>query len=229
MHAQVAADVAPCPLCTTSQGFCRWQQARLPLALDDSFPASPGKAAALPGASGGQAAPSSSSRQADLPASAQAQPAADRGASAAGDVPPAQNGRGQQRGVRSIKVVLPSRKGRPNTQLASPGSAIAPACTAEPAGSAALPAARPAAQASRHPTTDPGLPDSELARAGKVVRAVLKLKVALNFAVPVREEWAPGYHSVITHPMDLGTVAARLAAGQYADAGKPAVLPRSCV
>ena len=206
-----------------SHGFCRWQREGLPLAPDGSFPASPRGPAALPGASASQAAPSGSSRQADQPASAQAQPAAGRGASGTGAAPPAQNGRGKERGVRSIKVVLPSRKGRCNAQLASPGSAVAAACTAEPAGTAALPAARPAAQLSSHPTTDPGLPDSELARAGKVVRAVLKLKVAVNFAVPVREEWAPGYHSVITHPMDLGTVAARLAAGQYADAGEPAV------
>lgn len=211
-------------LCTTSYGFCRWQREGLPLTPDGSFPASPRGLAALPGANGGQAAPGSSSRQADQPASAHAQPAVGQGASGTGAAPPAQNGRGQQRGFRSIKVVLPSCRGRRDSQLASP---IAAACTAEPAGTALVPAARPASKPSSHPSTEPGLPDSELARAVRVVRAVLKLKVALNFAMPVREEWAPGYHSVITHPMDLGTIAARLAAGQYADAGELANLQRS--
>ena len=208
---------APC-----APGLCRWQQEGLPLTPDGTFPASPGRAAGLPGASAAQAAPSDISRQADQPASAQAEPAAGRGASGPGPGPPAQNGRGRQRGVTSIKVVLPSRKGRRDARSASPGSAVAAPRTAESAGRAPAAAARGAAQPSSRPSTDPGLPDSELARASQVVRAVLKLKVALNFAVPVREEWAPGYHLVIQHPMDLGTVAARLAAGQYANAGEPA-------
>ena len=213
---------APC-----ARDLCRWQQEGLPLTPDGTFPASPGRSAGLPGASAAQAAPSGSSKQADQPASAEAQPAAGRQDPAEpGAVPPAQNGRGRQRGVRSIKVVLPSRKGRRDARSASPGSAVAAARTAEPAGRAPVAAARVAAQPSSRPSTDPGLPDPELVRASQVVRAVLKLKVALNFAVPVREEWAPGYHLVIQHPMDLGTVAARLAAGQYANAGEPAVWQR---
>lgn len=60
----------------------------------------------------------------------------------------------------------------------------------------------------------------ELKRALKAVKAVLKLKVAAVFAAPVSEEDVPGYHSVISQPMDLHTVADKLQQHAYASLGE---------
>lgn len=40
-------------------------------------------------------------------------------------------------------------------------------------------------------------------------------KVTKHFREPVTEDIAPDYHSVISQPMDLGTIRAKLAAGEY--------------
>jgi hypothetical protein len=45
------------------------------------------------------------------------------------------------------------------------------------------------------------------------------LEGGVNFVAPITDAIAPGYSSVIKRPMDLGTVAARLDDGRYADSG----------
>lgn len=51
------------------------------------------------------------------------------------------------------------------------------------------------------------------------MRRVARSKVGALFAQPVTEEQAPGYHSVVARPMDLGTIAHRLEAGHYRSLG----------
>ena len=60
----------------------------------------------------------------------------------------------------------------------------------------------------------------ELKRAQKAVKGVLKLKVAVLFSAPVSEEEVPGYHDVVTEPMDLQTVVDKLQQHQYASIGE---------
>ena len=60
----------------------------------------------------------------------------------------------------------------------------------------------------------------ELKRALKAVKGVLKLKVATLFSAPVSEEDVPGYHNVVTEPMDLQTVSDKLQQQQYTSIGK---------
>ncbi|BDA48817.1 probable pH-interacting protein at C-terminar half [Coccomyxa sp. Obi] len=64
-----------------------------------------------------------------------------------------------------------------------------------------------------------GLDAGQAAAALGVVRKVARSKVGALFAQPVTEEQAPGYHSVIARPMDLGTIAHRLEAGHYRSLG----------
>ena len=44
----------------------------------------------------------------------------------------------------------------------------------------------------------------------KITKKLLSLPISLYFLSPVTDEIAPDYSSVISHPMDLGTVAERL-------------------
>ena len=60
----------------------------------------------------------------------------------------------------------------------------------------------------------------ELKRAQKAVKGVLKLKVAALFSAPVSEEEVPGYHDVVTEPMDLQTVVDKMQQHQYASIGE---------
>ena len=75
----------------------------------------------------------------------------------------------------------------------------------------------------KHKGTDSAAAASDLAadlsKAQKVVTALLRLKVAAIFSVPVSEEEVPGYSLVIKQPMDLGTVLEKLKKGKYASAG----------
>ncbi|KAK9815815.1 hypothetical protein WJX72_010117 [[Myrmecia] bisecta] len=57
------------------------------------------------------------------------------------------------------------------------------------------------------------------AEADEVVKAVLRLKSAWPFSAPVDEALVPGYHSIITQPMDLLTMSQRLQAGEYTTLG----------
>eukprot|EP00161_Ancyromonas_sigmoides_P002060 TRINITY_DN11803_c0_g1_i1.p1 TRINITY_DN11803_c0_g1~~TRINITY_DN11803_c0_g1_i1.p1 ORF type:complete len:197 (-),score=63.21 TRINITY_DN11803_c0_g1_i1:115-705(-) len=50
-----------------------------------------------------------------------------------------------------------------------------------------------------------------------VLRNVLKRPNAEWFSVPVSDELAPGYSTVVRHPMDLGHVERTMAAGGYPD------------
>lgn len=61
---------------------------------------------------------------------------------------------------------------------------------------------------------------ADFANAQKVVKGILKLKVAAPFSTPVSEEDVPGYGAVIDNPMDLGTVLEKLKKGEYASAGQ---------
>lgn len=45
---------------------------------------------------------------------------------------------------------------------------------------------------------------------GWLPQAVMESKHGAPFAVPVSEDMVPGYHTVIQHPMDLGTIANNL-------------------
>ncbi|GAB4819339.1 hypothetical protein N2152v2_006385 [Parachlorella kessleri] len=54
------------------------------------------------------------------------------------------------------------------------------------------------------------------AHAGKVLKAVMRLRDAESFLLPVPRNY-PGYHQVVKHPMDLGTVAKKLQQGKYQD------------
>lgn len=67
----------------------------------------------------------------------------------------------------------------------------------------------------------------ELKRALKAVKGLSKLKVAAPFTAPVSEEEVPGYHDVVTEPMDLQSVADKLQQHQYASIGKSACSPSS--
>ena len=68
---------------------------------------------------------------------------------------------------------------------------------------------------------------ADLANAQKVIKGILKLKVAAPFSTPVSEEDVPGYGAVIDNPMDLGTVLEKLKKGEYASAGQALVLSSS--
>lgn len=62
--------------------------------------------------------------------------------------------------------------------------------------------------------------DAHLKLAQKVVKGLTKLDSAAPFLTPVSEEEAPGYHSVVKEPMDLGTVLNKLKTGAYSSLGK---------
>ena len=64
-----------------------------------------------------------------------------------------------------------------------------------------------------------GLDAGQAAAAVAVVRRMMRSKAGALFAQPVTEEQAPGYHSVIARPMDLGTIAHSLEAGHYRSLG----------
>ncbi len=53
----------------------------------------------------------------------------------------------------------------------------------------------------------------------QVALAAANTEGGVNFAAPITEEIAPGYAKLIKRPMDLGTVSARLDAGNYAEPG----------
>ena len=61
---------------------------------------------------------------------------------------------------------------------------------------------------------------SDLEAAGSVVQAVSQLPTAAPFCSPVTDAVAPGYSSVVSHPMDLGTVQRRLQERGYHTAGE---------
>ena len=61
---------------------------------------------------------------------------------------------------------------------------------------------------------------SGLETAGSVVQAVRQLPTAAPFCSPVTDAVAPGYSSVVSHPMDLGLVQRRLQERGYNTAGE---------
>ncbi|KAK9868990.1 hypothetical protein WJX84_004562 [Apatococcus fuscideae] len=72
---------------------------------------------------------------------------------------------------------------------------------------------RPEAQPGAGPSAaepEPVDVGKQLATAHKVMKQVLKLKCSATFAVPVTEERAPNYSSVIKEPRDLGTISGKL-------------------
>ena len=55
----------------------------------------------------------------------------------------------------------------------------------------------------------------------QVMKQVLKLKCSATFAVPVTEERAPNYSSVIKEPRDLGTISGKLGSSDgYSSLGR---------
>ena len=64
-----------------------------------------------------------------------------------------------------------------------------------------------------------GIPAEQAAAAAKVLKSLMRHRAAAPFLQPVPEEAAPGYHSVIKHPMDLSTVLHGLESRSYASIG----------
>ena len=64
-----------------------------------------------------------------------------------------------------------------------------------------------------------GIPAEQAAAAAKVLKSLKRHRAAAPFLQPVPEEAAPGYHSVIKHPMDLSTVLHGLESRSYASIG----------
>lgn len=65
-----------------------------------------------------------------------------------------------------------------------------------------------------------GIPAEQAAAAAKVLKSLMRHRAAAPFLQPVSEEAAPGYNSVIKHPMDLGTVLQGLESRSYASIGE---------
>ena len=64
-----------------------------------------------------------------------------------------------------------------------------------------------------------GIPAEQAAAAAKVLKSLMRHRAAAPFLQPVSEEAAPGYHSIVKHPMDLSTILQGLESRAYASIG----------